>query len=58
MLLCLPAVPLLPRRILAMPSMFTAPDDLGIATLLSPRKFARQARVLRSGNGSALLILI
>lgn len=62
LLCCLLAVLLTLRCILAMPSMVTALDDPGIVTLhdrlLSPRMFARQARVLRSSNGSALLILI
>jgi len=62
LLCCLLAALLMSRCISAIPSMTPALDDPGIVTLngllLSPRMFARQARVLRSGNGSAVLNLI
>jgi hypothetical protein len=57
MLLCLLAVLLTSRCISAMASVTTALVDTGIVTLHGPLP-SRQARVLRSDNGSALLILI
>ena len=62
LLCCLLAALLVSRCISAIPSMATALDDPGIVTLhgllMSPRMFARRARVLRSDNGSAVPNLI
>jgi len=62
LLCCLLAVLLVSNCISAMPSMATTldgPCTLPLHRLLpSSRMVARQARVVRSGNGSAALILI
>lgn len=62
LLCCLLAALLMSRCISAMPSIATALDNPGIVTLhgllLSPRMFSREARALRSGNGSIVLNLI